>query len=64
MPDIVLKLVMFEQFLKTIILHFQDVHLVQNGRFSGRNNFKSTKFASSDLLIELRSFFFKLNLGL
>ena len=48
-------LVRFAKFLKTVILKFKYDHLVQNGRFSDKNNFKSSKFASSDLLIE--SFF-------
>ena len=55
MHDIALMLVRFGKFLKTVILHFKYDHLVQNGRFSGKNNFKSAKFASSDLLIELLS---------
>ena len=57
MHDIELMLVGFEIFLETVILHFKYDNLVQNGRFSRKNNFKTIKFASSDLLIELSSFF-------
>ena len=63
MHDIALMLVRFRHFLKTVFLHFKCDHLVQNSHFSGKNNFKSGKFASSDLLIELSSIFLKLNLG-
>ena len=57
MHDIALMLVRFSKFLKTVILHFKYEIFVQNGRFSGKNNLKSMKFASSDFLIELWSFF-------
>ena len=47
MHDIALMLIRFSKFVKTVTLHFKYDHLVQNGLFIGKNNFKLAKFAKS-----------------
>ena len=53
MYDIVLTLVKFGQCLIIVFPILKLYHLVQNGRISGKNNFKSVKFASFDPVMTL-----------